>query len=60
MNDEPFSLTDAEVLFGADNMARIDREVKAAPRFSAEQMERLRALFASVRAPAKSSSADAA
>lgn len=46
---EPFSLADAEATFGPDNWERLCREAEAAPEFSPEQEEKLRALFASAR-----------
>lgn len=46
---EPFSLADAEATFGPENWERMGREVAAAPEFSPEQIEKFRALFASVR-----------
>lgn len=46
---EPFSLADAEATFGPENWEYMGREVAAAPKFSPEQIEKFRALFASVR-----------
>lgn len=46
---EPFSLADAETTFGPENWEHMGREVDAAPEFSPEQIEKFRALFASVR-----------
>lgn len=46
---EPFSLADAEATFGPENWEHMGREVAAAPAFSPEQIEKFRALFASVR-----------
>lgn len=61
MSSKPFSLADAEATFGRDNWEHMRREVAAAPRFSPEQIEKLRALFASARrARSANSAADAA
>lgn len=49
MSDDDFSLADAEALFGPENWERMGREVAAAPPFSPELREKLRALFATVR-----------
>lgn len=49
MSSEPFSLADAEATFGPDDWEHMGREVAAAPRFSPEQIEQFRALFASAR-----------
>jgi hypothetical protein len=49
MSDGPFSLADAEALFGPENWERIGREVDEAPEFTPEQREKFRALFATVR-----------
>lgn len=46
MNDSSFSIADAEALFGPEAIERIKREVAAAPRFTPEQCEKFRALFA--------------
>lgn len=46
---EPFSLADAEATFGPEDSEHVHREVAAAPKLSPEQIEHLRALFASVR-----------
>jgi hypothetical protein len=51
MSDDDFSLADAEALFGPENWECMGREVAAAPRFSPEQLEKFRALFATVRVP---------
>lgn len=48
-SDEPFSLADAEALFGPENWERIRQSVADAPEFTPEQREKLRALFATVR-----------
>lgn len=58
---EPFSLADAEATFGPENWEYMGRAVADAPPFSPEQIEKFRALFASVRvAQSADSSADAA
>ncbi len=51
MSSEPFSLAEAEALFGPENWEHMGREVAAAPTFSPEQRERFRALFAPVCVP---------
>lgn len=48
MSDDGFSLAAAEALFGPEDWEHIGREVAAAPEFSPEQREKLRALFATV------------
>ncbi|MFF8868024.1 hypothetical protein ACF08B_38985 [Streptomyces sp. NPDC015139] len=48
MNDNHFSLAEADALFGPEAIERIKREVAAAPRFTPEQCEKFRALFATV------------
>jgi hypothetical protein len=45
---DPFSLADAEAAFGPDDWDHIGRGVASAHKFSPEQIEKLRALFASV------------
>jgi hypothetical protein len=49
MSSEPFSLAAAEAMFSPEDWEHMGREVAAAPKFSPEQIERLRALFASAR-----------
>ena len=51
MSDDGFSLAAAEALFGPENWERIGHAVDAAPEFSPEQIEKLRALFATIRIP---------
>lgn len=49
MSSEPFSLADAEATFGPENWEYMGHDVAAAPPFSPGQIEKFRALFASVR-----------
>lgn len=51
MNGEPFSFADCEATFGPDAKPRKDREAQEAPRFTTDQILRLRALCATFRAP---------
>ncbi|MER5715789.1 hypothetical protein [Streptomyces sp. NPDC002132] len=61
MSGEPFSLADAEAVFGPVNWEHIGHQVDAAPEFSPEQCEKFRALFASARrARTANTAADAA
>lgn len=61
MNDDtPFSLTDAEDLFGPENWEHLGHLVDDAPEFTPEQRERIRAAFAAGRAPEAGPAADAA
>jgi hypothetical protein len=46
MSTPPFSFADFDATFGPEGSERADREVAAAPPFSPEQREALRALFA--------------
>lgn len=50
MSSESFSLAEAEAAFSPEDIEHVKRSVKAAPRFSPEQVMALRALFASARA----------
>lgn len=50
MSAEPFSLANAEDVFGQAAMERLDETVAQAPPLTPELSERLRALFASARA----------
>jgi len=60
MSEETFSLADAETVFGPANWERIGEQVAAAPKFSPEQREKFRALFASAPVPTARPAADAA
>ncbi len=60
MSDEPFSLADAEALFGPENWEHLGQLVADAPEFTPEQRERIRAAFAAGRAPEAKPAADAA
>lgn len=51
MNGEPFSFADCEATFGPEAKPRKDREAEEAPRFTTDQILRLRALCATFRAP---------
>lgn len=56
----PFSFEDFEATFGPEACERRDREVAAAPRFTPEQCEAFKALFASVCIRPANPAADAA
>lgn len=46
---EPFSLADAEAVFGPEDWEHMGDDVAAAPKFTPEQVMALRALFAASR-----------
>ncbi|MFF4552782.1 hypothetical protein [Streptomyces sp. NPDC001422] len=50
MNGVPFSFADCEATFGPEAKARKDREAEEAPRFTPDQIFRLRVLCAPLRA----------
>lgn len=56
----PFSLADAEAAFIPGDWERMGCDVAAAPKLKPEQIEKLRAIFASVRVRPADPAADAA
>ncbi|MFE5139255.1 hypothetical protein ACFRDV_16530 [Streptomyces fagopyri] len=51
MSGEPFSFADCEATFGPETKPRKDREADEAPRFTTDQILRLRTLCAPFRVP---------
>lgn len=60
MSDDTFSLAESEALFSPEDLEHIDEQVDAAPEFTPEQRERIRAAFATAAAARPASDADAA